>query len=32
MCIRDSNGKIQTEVFSNEQTAQDYLKILGYDK
>ena len=29
---RDENGQIQTEVFSNEQTAQDYLKILGYDK
>lgn len=27
---RDENGKIQTEIFSEEQTAQDYLKILGY--
>jgi arginine decarboxylase len=32
LITRDENGKIQTEVFSNEQTAQDYLKILGYDK
>ena len=32
LITRDDNGKIQTEVFSNEQTAQDYLKILGYDK
>jgi hypothetical protein len=23
-------GKIQTEIFSEEQTAADYLKILGY--
>jgi arginine decarboxylase len=27
---RDENGKIQTEIFSEEQTAADYLKILGY--
>lgn len=27
---RDENGKIQTSVFSEEQTAEDYLKILGY--
>ena len=27
---RDENGSIQTQVFSEEQTAQDYLKILGY--
>jgi arginine decarboxylase len=27
---RDENGKIQTELFSEEQTANDYLKILGY--
>jgi len=27
---RDDNGKLQTEVFSEEQTAADYLKILGY--
>jgi len=27
---RDANGKLQTEVFSEEQTAADYLKILGY--
>lgn len=27
---RDENGQIQTEIFSEEQTADDYLKILGY--
>jgi arginine decarboxylase len=27
---RDENGKIRTELFSEEQTAADYLKILGY--
>ncbi len=27
---RDEDGKLQTELFSEEQTAQDYLKILGY--
>jgi len=27
---RDEEGKITTEVFSEEQTADDYLKILGY--
>ncbi len=27
---RDEEGKITTEVFSEEQTAEDYLKILGY--
>jgi arginine decarboxylase len=27
---RDDQGKIQTELFSEEQTAQDYLRILGY--
>lgn len=27
---RDENGKIMTELFSEEQTANDYLKILGY--
>lgn len=27
---RDENGKIYTKVFSQEQTAKDYLKILGY--
>jgi arginine decarboxylase len=27
---RDENGKILTELFSEEQTANDYLKILGY--
>lgn len=27
---RDDEGKIQTEVFSEEQTAKDFLKILGY--
>lgn len=27
---RDENGKLQTELFSEEQTASDYLKILGY--
>ncbi|MCF8411615.1 MAG: arginine decarboxylase [Crocinitomicaceae bacterium] len=29
---RDENGKISTEMFSEEQTAADYLKILGYSK
>ena len=29
---RDENGKLQTELFSEEQTADDYLKILGYEK
>lgn len=27
---RDENGKLQTELFSNEQTAQDFMRILGY--
>ena len=27
---RDENGVIKTELFSEEQTANDYLKILGY--
>ncbi len=27
---RDENGNLTTEVFSNEQTAGDYLKLLGY--
>jgi arginine decarboxylase len=27
---RDENGKLKTELFSEEQTAADYLKILGY--
>jgi arginine decarboxylase len=27
---RDDEGKLTTELFSNEQTAADYLKILGY--
>ncbi len=27
---RDENGKLYTELFSEEQTASDYLKILGY--
>ncbi len=27
---RDENGKLNTELFSHEQTAGDYLKILGY--
>jgi arginine decarboxylase len=27
---RDEQGKIQTELFSEEQTAEDYLRILGY--
>jgi arginine decarboxylase len=26
----DENGRMKTEVFSEEQTAKDYLKILGY--
>ncbi len=28
---RDENGKIVTELFSNEQTANDFLTILGYE-
>jgi len=27
---RDENEKIVTQLFSEEQTADDYLKILGY--
>lgn len=27
---RDEDGKINTELFSEEQTAEDFLKILGY--
>ena len=27
---RDENGKISTRIFSHEQTAKEYLKILGY--
>jgi arginine decarboxylase len=27
---RDEEGKLQTSLFSHEQTANDYLKILGY--
>jgi arginine decarboxylase len=27
---RDDEGKIRTELFSEEQTAEDYLRILGY--
>jgi arginine decarboxylase len=27
---RDENGQVSTELFSEEQTAADYLKILGY--
>jgi len=27
---RDDDGKIQTELFSQEQTAEDFLSILGY--
>jgi arginine decarboxylase len=27
---RDENGKLQTELFSEEQTAADFMKILGY--
>lgn len=30
LITRDEDGKIQTKVFSEEQTAQDYMKILGY--
>ncbi len=30
MIKRDDEGKVTTELFSNEQTASDYLKILGY--
>lgn len=29
---RNQNGQIETSVFSQEQTAEDYLKILGYKK
>jgi hypothetical protein len=29
---RDENGILATEVFSEQQTSQDVLKILGYDK
>lgn len=29
---RDEQGKIQTELFSEEQTADDYLRILGYQQ
>lgn len=29
---RDSTGKLHYEVFSEEQTAKEYLKILGYTK
>jgi arginine decarboxylase len=29
---RDENGIIATEVFSEQQTSDDVLKILGYDK
>lgn len=29
---RDENGMVQTKVFSEEQTASDYLKILGYEQ
>ncbi len=29
---RDENGKLQTDLFSEEQTADDYLRILGYEK
>jgi arginine decarboxylase len=28
---RDEDGKLQTTLFSEEQTADDYLKILGYN-
>jgi arginine decarboxylase len=28
---RDDDGKLQTSLFSEEQTAEDYLKILGYN-
>ena len=27
---RDDQGKISTELFSNEQTAEDFMRILGY--
>ncbi|MFM7637395.1 MAG: arginine decarboxylase [Crocinitomicaceae bacterium] len=30
MINRDENGKIYSQLFSEEQTAEDYLKILGY--
>jgi arginine decarboxylase len=29
---RDENGILATEVFSEQQTSDDVLKILGYDK
>jgi arginine decarboxylase len=29
---RDENGILATEFFSEQQTSQDVLKILGYDK
>ncbi len=29
---RDDNGKLLSELFSEEQTAKDYLEILGYTK
>ena len=28
---RDEDGKIETSLFSEEQTAADYLNILGYN-
>ena len=28
---RDDDGKLQTSLFSEEQTAADYLRILGYN-
>ena len=28
---RDEDGKITTSMFSQEQTAMDYLQILGYN-
>ena len=28
---RDEDGKIETSMFSQEQTALDYLQILGYN-
>ncbi len=30
LIFRDENGKLQTEIFSQEQTASDFMKILGY--
>jgi len=30
LIFRDENGKLQTELFSQEQTAADFMKILGY--